>query len=484
MIDRRQTIAGAMHPTQRPSRRSVLGRPFATIVTAVAAAVLSACASMAPTYERPAAPVPPAFDAAGGPASATAAAELEWQKFFRDPRLTRLIGIALENNRDLRVAALSIEQARAQYDVRRADHLPTVNAIGSGTRQPSAMTGRQSSSYTVGLGVSAFELDFFGRVRSLSDAALAQYLATEEAQRAAQISLVANVALTYLNLAADDEMLEVTRQTLATREESLQLTKLRFDNGAASELDYQQAESLVQGARVSLASQSRQRAQDQNALVALLGQPMPTDLPAGMRVMDQQLVSDLPAGLPSEVLVNRPDVLQAEQQLMAANANIGAARAAFFPRISLTGTAGFASGHLEDLFTSGRFAWTFAPQIVLPIFDHGRNQANLEISKISREIAVAQYEKAIQTAFREVSDALVGRATLGNQVRAQRLQVNAEEARLRLADLRYKNGAASYLDVLDAQRSLFTAQQAVVQAQTAQQQNLVTLYRVLGGGWK
>ena len=283
---------------------------------------------------------------------------------------------------------------------------------------------------------------------------------------------------------ASDELLDVTRQTLGTREQSLKLTKLMFDNGAASELDYRQAESLVQGARVTLAQVTRRRALDENALVLLLGQPMPKDLPAQQAILKQGLLPDLPVGLPSDVLTRRPDILQAEQQLIAANANIGAARAAFYPRISLTTSAGVASTELSELFNNGRFAWTLSPQALLPIFDRGRNKANLKATEAARDIAVAQYEQAIQSAFREVADALATRQTLVDEVRAQRAQVSAEAARLRLADLRYRSGAASYLDVLDAQRSLFVAQQAVVQVQTAQVQNLVTLYKVLGGGWK
>jgi multidrug efflux system outer membrane protein len=359
-----------------------------------------------------------------------------------------------------------------------------VNAGANASRGPSAAAGGAVTSlYTVGLSVTGYELDFFGRVRSLSDAALAQYLATEEARKTAQISLIAQVATTYLNLLADEQLLDATKQTLITREESLKLTKLKFDNGAASELDFRQAESLHEAARVAFAQQTRQRALDENALVLLLGQGLPVDLPAGLPLLDQRMVADLPAGLPSEVLTRRPDVRAAEQQLIAANANIGAARAAFFPRITLTGSVGTASTELSGLFKSGTAAWTFAPALTLPIFDAGRNSANLASAKVGRDIAVAQYERAIQTAFREVSDALAGRATLTDQLRAQQAQTAAEEARFRLADLRYRNGASSYLDVLDAQRALFTAQQALVQTQAQQVQNLVTVYKVLGGGW-
>ncbi|CAG1015152.1 Outer membrane protein OprM [Burkholderiaceae bacterium] len=457
--------------------------PWAVLAAALLA---SGCMSLAPRHERPAPPVAERF--AGDvevPAGGPVASELAWQDFFGDERLRRLIGIALANNRDLRIAVLNIEQARAVHQIRRADEWPTVGAGVSASRQPNTnrSVGGITSLYTVGLAVTAYELDFFGRVRSLSDAALAQYLATEEARKTAQMSLVASVATGYLNLLADDALLDVTRRALATREESLKLTKLKFDHGAASEIDFRQAESLVESARVALAQQTRQRALDQNALVLLLGQPLPADLPPGLPAADQRLAAELPAGLPSEVLIRRPDVRAAEQQLIAANANIGAARAAFFPRISLTGSVGTASSELDGLFKSGSLAWSVAPQALLPIFDAGRNRANLEVAQVNRKIAVVQYERAIQSAFREVSDALAGRATLGEQLRAQQAQTRAEEARFRLADLRYRNGVASYLDVLDAQRALFASQQALVQTQALQAQNLVTLYRVLGGGW-
>jgi len=451
------------------------------------AALLGAggCMSLAPEYQRPAAPVPAAYpnDAVPAGAAAPAAADVDWRAYFADPRLKRLIEIALANNRDLRIAVLNIEQARATYQVKRADELPTVGAGVQATRQPGS-SGGLVNTYSVGVQVSSYELDFFGRVRSLSQAALAQYLATDEARKTVQIALISSVANGYLNLLADDELLRVTRDTLATREESFKLTKLKFDNGAASELDFRQAESLLEGARVTLASTVRQRALDENALVLLLGETLPADLPAPLPLAGQQVSAELPAGLPSELLARRPDVRSAEQQLIAANANIGAARAAFFPRITLTASAGTASTELSGLFKSGTWALTGTAQLLQPIFDAGRNRANLDIAKVNREIAVAQYEKAIQTAFREVADSLAGRATLGEQLRAQVAQRNAAEVSFKLADLRYRSGAASYLDVLDAQRSLFTAQQATVQVQALQVQNLVTLYKVLGGGWK
>ena len=444
-----------------------------------AAAWLAGC-SMMPAYERPPAPVAANWPYASAPAG-TQAADIDWQSFFADARLKQLIATALRNNRDLRVAVLNIEQARAQYDIRKADRFPTVNAAVTGSRMPTT-GGGTASTYTAGLAVTAWEIDFFGRVASLSEAALAQYLGTEEGRKAAQISLVATVATTWLSLVADEELLTLTRQTLATREDSLRLTKLRFDNGAASELDFRQAQSLFEGARVALAQQQRQRALDLNALALLLGEPVPADLQVAATT-ESVALPDLPAGTPSEVLVRRPDVRQAEQQLVAANANIGAARAAFFPRISLTAGVGTASSHLSDLFKGGSWGWTAAPQLLLPIFDAGRNSAGLRSANVQRDIALAQYEKAIQSAFREVADTLAGRATLGDQLQAQRNMVEAESVRFRLSELRYTNGVASYLDLLDAQRSLFAARQALIQTRLAQLQNQVLLYRALGGGW-
>jgi len=448
-----------------------------------AALALSAC-SLIPTYQRPAAPIAPTYppetapDAVGGP---VAAADLDWQRFFADPRLKRLIELALVNNRDLRVAVLNIEQTRALYQVRRADELPTVGVGASVTRTP--VGNGVLTAYAVGAQVSSYEIDLFGRVRSLSQAALAQYFATAEARKAVQISIVASVANAYLNVLADDELVRVTQETLKTREESYRLTKLRFDNGVSSELDFRQAESLLEGARATLAQSQRQRTLDQNALVLLVGQALPADLPPALPLDNQQIATDLPAGLPSDLLVRRPDIRASEQQLVGANANIGAARAAFFPRISLTASFGTASSELSGLFQGGSWAYTGTAQLVQPIFDFGRNQGNLEFARASFDIAVAQYEHTIQTAFREVSDALAGRATLGEQLRAQAAQTNALQVAYRLADLRYRSGAASFLDTLDAARTLFASQILLVQTQAQQLQNQVALYRALGGGW-
>jgi multidrug efflux system outer membrane protein len=456
--------------------------PLAVPMILTAALALSGCVSLAPKYERPAAPVAPAFDdAPANPANNQAASQIEWQRFFADARLRQLIDLSLTNNRDLRVAILNIEQARAQYQIRRADVLPTVTAAVSGSRATGA-NDVINSSYQAGFGVSAFELDLFGRVRNLSEAALAQFLATDEARKSTQISLIASVANTYLALLADDELLALIRQTLAAREESLKLIQLQYDNGVVSKVDLSQGQSLVDTARVALAQQQRLRAQDINQLVLLVGQPLPATL-APANTLAQTELSDLPAGLPSDLLAVRPDIRSAEQQLIGANANIGAARANFFPRIALTGSAGSASNELSGLFKGGSFGWSFAPSVVLPIFDYGRNTAILGSARVGRDIAVAQYERSIQAAFREVSDALAGQATFTEQLRAQRAVAQAEQDRFNLSNLRYKNGAASYLDLLDAQRSLFTAQQQAVQANLLRLQNQVTLYRVLGGGW-
>ena len=482
------------------AKTASLKRPSLTALSAACAAVVLAGCSMIPKYERPAAPVAadwPSLNAAAGgtsfktPAASTAvpAADIEWQTFFSDPKLRLLIEASLRNNRDLRVAVLNIEQARAQYQIRRADQLPTLNAALTGSRTPATGgAGGITSVYSAGLAVTAYELDFFGRVASLKEQALSQYLATEEGRKSAQIALIAQVANTYLSLLADEELLAITQQTLDTRVESLRLGKMRFDNGVTSELDYRQFESLLESARVAYAQIVRQRALDQNLLTLLLGQPLTGDLavalPSGKGLADMPVMADVPVGLPSDLLARRPDVRQAEQTLLASNANIGAARANFFPRITLTGTAGSASNRLSGLFKSGSYGWTFAPQLILPIFDFGRNSANLDSANVGRDIAVAQYEKSIQTAFREVADALAGRATLGEQLRAAQAQANAETVRYKLAGLRYENGVASSLDALDAQRSLFAVQQTVVQTRLAQLQSQVTLYKTLGGGWK
>lgn len=478
-------------PTRSKHRASRLARGARLWrLSALALALFAAGCSLIPAYQRPQAPIATAWPSGINEPTGTApVAELPWQSFFTDPRLSAVIEIALFNNRDLRVAALSADQARALYDIRRADLLPTVNAGATASRAPAVIAGQRTTvtTYNVGLLVNAWEIDFFGRIDSLREAALAQYLSSEQGARAAQISLVAAVANTWFALLADQQLLEITRQTLQTRQQSQKLAQLRFDNGVTSELDVRQAESLTESANASLASLQRQRALDENALTVLVGQPVDMRLTDatlfGERAPEALGVADVPAGLPSDLLQRRPDILQAEQQLIAANANIGAARAAFFPRITLTAGLGLVSNQLSGLFKSGALGFTASPQALLPIFDYGRNEANLEATRVGRSIAVAQYERSIQAAFREVADALAGRATLGEQLRAIRAQARAESVRFKLADMRYQNGISSYLELLDAQRALFGTQQAVVQTRLTQLQSRVQLYKALGGGW-
>lgn len=440
-------------------------------LTAMLAALLGGCA-LTPAYERPAAPVAADFPAAAANAGLPAA-QLDWARFITDPRSQALVRAALANNRDLRIALLNVEQARAALGVVRADRLPSVG-VGAAASRSSASDG-----YTAGLSLTSFELDLFGRVKSLGEAAAARLLASDEARRAVQLSLVTAVADTELALRADAALIALTAEVLASREASLKLVRLKFDAGAAAEPELRASESLVAGARAGAAALERRRAQRRNALVLLLGGPLPADLP-GATLLQTQTFADLPAGLPSEVLLQRPDVRQAEQLLIAANANIGAARAAFFPRISLTGSFGFASSDLSALFD--QTAWSFAPQLLMPLFDAGRNQANLASAEAARDIALAAYEKSIQTAFREVADALAARATLGEELAAQRAQAEAEARRLALAEQLLAAGAASLLDRLDAERAALAARQAVIQLELAQRQNALLLYRVLGGG--
>jgi NodT family efflux transporter outer membrane factor (OMF) lipoprotein len=454
-----------------------------TLTLIACAALLAACAGPEPKRPTAAEAAPAALPASSFPnagGSGPAAVELPWAQAFRGTRLQQLIPLALANNRDLRVAVLNIEAARATASAREADLWPTVNVGISGSRTPTA-AGGINSLYQAGLQVSAYELDVFGRLRGLSAAAASQVLAAQSAQQAVRTALVASVANAEIALQADEALLRLTRDTVATREQSLSLTRQRFDGGIASELDLRSAESSLQAARAALAQAQRQRQLDENALVLLIGGALPAGLPAPTgELSDFEPLAEVPAGLPAEVLARRPDVRQAEFALAATDANIDAARAAFWPRITLTASAGTASGQLSGLFKNS--AWSFAPQLVQPLFDAGRNRANLAAARASRDIALAQYEKAIQTAFREVADGLAGRATLAEQRAALAAQVEAETRRLNAAEQRYAAGVSTALDRLDAQRSLFAAQQTLVQVQSQRAQNLVTLYRALGGG--
>lgn len=458
-----------------------------TLSLVAAALVLAGCANLAPTYERPAAPVPAAYP--GAAADAPAAADIDWRTFFADAKLRSLIELALTNNRDLRVAILNIEQARAQYRVQDAQTLPTVNATGSGTaaRTPASVSGTGTSitshQYSANLGVSAYELDLFGRVRNLSAQALEQFLATEQARRTTQISLVAEVTTAYLNWAADLERLALAQETLRSQSESYRLTQTRFELGAASALTLRQLQTSVESARVDVARYTGQVAQDRNALALLLGTPVPEALAPNALGDALNALPDLPAGVPSDLLLRRPDLLQSEHQLKAATANIGVARAAFYPRISLTAAAGSSSADLSSLFKAGSGSWSVMPQISLPIFDGGANQANLDSAKAAQGIAVAQYEKSIQTAFREVADALAQRSAVADQLDAQNALVQASGEVLQMSQARFDRGVDSYLDVLDAQRSWYSARQTLIATRLARLTNGVTLYKALGGGW-
>ncbi|MGD0586727.1 MAG: AdeC/AdeK/OprM family multidrug efflux complex outer membrane factor [Oryzomonas sp.] len=455
---------------------------------------LSGCATMAPKYKQPAAPVSaswpngPAYQETKAGAEEKAVADIPWQEFFVDPNLRKLIALALENNRDLRVAALNIERSRALYQIQRSDLFPAVDA-NAGANYQRVPAGLSSSGktvtvnqYSVGLGVSSYELDLFGRVRSLRDQALEQYLATEQARRSVQISLVSQVAVGYLTLAADREHLQLAKDTLESQQSSYQLTRSRFEAGISSALDLHQAQTSVDTARVDIARFTTLVAQDENALNLVVGSPAPDELIPQKLTEKLTALKDVTPGLPSDVLLHRPDILQAEGQLKGANANIGAARAAFFPRITLVSSVGFGSEGLAGLFRSGSFAWNFAPQVSLPIFDAGSNRANLVVAEVDRDIAVAQYEQAIQTAFREVADALAQRGTIDGQIAAQQSLTDATAESYRLSQARYEKGVDSYLNVLDSQRSLYSAQQNLIATRLTRLATMVTLYKVLGGG--
>lgn len=456
---------------------------LASVVTA------AGCRTMAPEYQRPDLPVPADFAQADASASGPQVADVPWQTFIADDKLRAVVEQALTHNRDLRRAALNIERARALYRIQRSQLYPTVNASGSAVRQrvPEGLFGGaggafNAEQYSANVGVSGYEVDVFGRLRSLNDSAVQAYLATEQARRAVQVALVAEVTQAYLTYGADLDRLALARETLAAQETSLKLTRQRLEAGIASALDARQAETTVERARADVAQFTARVEQDRLALDLIVGAPIdPTLLPTN-GVVSVTAVNDLPAGLSSEVLLQRPDIMAAEHQLRAAYANIGAARANFFPTISLTGSGGFASRALDSLFTGAAGAWSFAPQIVMPIFNAGRNRATLEVAQVDRELALAEYEQAIQRAFREVADALAVRATIDEQLAAREAVVRAAEDGLRLADARFKGGVDNYLPVLDAQRALYQAQQDLIAVRLARHANAVSLYRALGGG--
>lgn len=436
-------------------------------------------------------PVPPPTAAATSSTGMTAtgdeplappvAADIGWRDFFTDPKLEALIEQALANNRDLRIALLNVERVRAQYRIQRADRVPSIDATGSMYRGRTEVG--MTETFSASIGVTQYELDLFGRVRNLSDAALQRYFAQEETRRSAQLSLVAEVANAYLTLAADQELVRLARATLETREQAFSITQKRYEFGAVSGLDVSQSRTLVEGARAELARFSGQVAQGGNALNLLVGAPVaPELLPASFGEPVTGL-APLPAGLPSEVLLRRPDVLAAEHELRAANADIGAARAAFFPSITLTGSIGSASPELSDLFAGGTSVWSFVPQVRVPIFEGGRLRANLDATRADRDIALARYEQSIQQGFREVADALALTSTLADQRVALEALVDAARRGEALTQARYAAGRDSYLLRLESQRTLFVAEQSLISTRLAEQSNRVVLFKVLGGGW-
>ena len=464
------------------------------VVSALAVAGIVVGCTLTPEFKRPQTAIDSTWRGAASnsvalPENGTTAAGLGWNDFFSDPRLRSLIRLALENNRDLKVATLLIEQQRAQYRIQRSALFPSVEGDASRLRQRTSGAvsdfngGTILSVYSANLSAS-YELDLFGRVRSLKREALEQYLATEEARRSVHLALVSEVATEYLTQLRLREAKAVANRTLETVQTSLDLIRKRFDAGAATELELRTAEGQVQTVKVNAAAFLQQLAESENALVVLIGQPLPADLPAGIPFAEQRLLGPLPAGIPSEVLQRRPDVLAAEHTLKAAQANIGAARAAFFPRIFLTASGGTASAKLSDLFTGPSETWSFMPQVTVPIFDFGGTRARLAASKVGSEMEMVRYQKSIQTAFREVADALATRSILDDKVRAQELLLESQKKRFELTEARYRQGVDSYVDVLLAQQDLYAAQQNLLQFQAARLLNGIALYRSLGGGWK
>lgn len=464
---------------------------LAALTAGLMIALLTGC-SLSPDYQRPDAPIAPQWPSQpllvdGAAASAD---RISWRDLFADPKLRRLVDMALENNRDLRIAALNIERTRAQYRIQRAELVPQIGINGTETAQrtPGSLStagiGGVSHAYGLNVGVSTYELDLFGRLRSLNEEALQTFLATEETRRATHISLIADVASRYLALAADRDLVRLAQDTLASRQRSYDLQAERNRVGNLSVVELRQAETELEAARADALTADNQIANDRNALELLVGTPLLPNLLPGEGSLTAMLgIREIPPGLPSDLLRQRPDILAAEHTLIGANANIGAARAAFFPSISLTADIGRASNELSGLFDHGGRSWNFAPQITLPIFSGGRLQAQLEVSKADRDIALAQYEQAIQSAFRDVADALAQRSVVQGQVAAQRKRADAAQAAYGLVSARYENGVTGYLDVLDAQRSLYAAQQTLIQTELSQQTSLVTLYKALGGGW-
>lgn len=450
-------------------------------------AIMSGGCSMAPHYIRPDAPIPNTYDAGQTERNASLA---PWEDFFPDQVMRRLIRLALDNNRDLRVSLLNIEKNRAQYRIQRVDLLPTIKASGEASNRhlPASLStdGAKgvSRQYTAELGFTSFELDLFGRIRSLTEQSLENYYSVEEEARSARIALIAESASLYLQLVADREFYDVTAATLENRRQHFEIIRSRFNEGTASDLELSQAQTILDEARVSLAVADTTVTQSANALALLLGCAIPTNIPEVRKLADLPALPDVPEGMPSTLLERRPDILAAEHVLKGANANIGAARANFFPSINLTGAFGKISADYDNLWDGASKSWSFIPQITLPIFDIGRNTARLEVAEVERDIAVARYEKAIQNAFKEVANALVQRDNISTQLEAQQALVSAGERSCRHANTRHQAGVSPYINVLDAERSLFSAQSNLISARLLREANVLALYKALGGGWK
>jgi multidrug efflux system outer membrane protein len=440
-----------------------------------------------PKYQRPALPVPHQFPyASAGNPGAGGVYDLGWKEFFRDPRLRRLLELALKNNRDLRTALLNVEEIRAQYRIVRYGLLPSFAAEAPVNLERQLATSSKYVTlhdYQADVNTS-YEIDLFGHIRSLKAQVLEQYLATGEASRSAQITLVASVAQQYLAERSLDEQLELLDQTLRSVESYYKLVEQSFRLGNASALDVEQVRTQIAAAKANIAGYQRQLDQAHDALALLIGGPIPEDLPKPQRLEAQRLIEDLPPGLSSDLIERRPDILEAEHQLKSANANIGVVRATFFPSITLTALDGTASTSVSKLFTHGTGVWDFAPQISLPLFNQNTNWANLDAAQVSKNIQIAQYEKAIETAFQEVSDALAARDTYNRQLTAQRELVVAQQERYNLSGIRYRHGVDSYLTVLLAQQDLYNARANLIQVSLARLSNLISLYKALGGGWK
>jgi len=464
---------------------SLFSRPLLAGAVLSSTLALCACVDLAPAYERPGAPVAATWPAASAPAPTGTpdAADIGWRDFIVDDRLRRVVELAIANNRDLRIALLNVENARAQYRVQDSARFPAIGGSAGFTRASTA--GIAGNTANVSVALSGYEIDLFGRVKNTSDAALQSYLGTAEGARAARITLVASVATQWLALAADAETLRLDERTLVADSKSLDLNRRMHDLGAIKGLPVVQAQAAAEATRGAVAAGRAQVQQDRNALTLLVGREPPEDLLPLQALPDEATVLvDVPAGLPSRTLQQRPDVLSAEHSLQAAQLDIGVARAAYFPTITLTGSAGTASTGLSGLFKSGSGSWSFGPSVTLPILDGGALRAGVDSARAQRDIALATYDKTVQTAFSEVADALAVRATLAERLAAQQAQVRANETALRFAEALFRNGGSSYLEVLDAQRGLYGAQQSGIALALAEQDNRITLYKALGGGWK